>query len=245
MPHPTLDPATLRSLDTPVPPEAVRYRVVSSHIDEAFFLESGRLCAWDIIRTLSLAGVEPRGLGRVLDFGCGCSRVLRFLAPALPEAEFHGCDIDEVTIAWSRENVRAAQFAAVPHLPPTAYPDQRFDFIYALSVFSHLDLVRTILWLDELRRILARDGLLLLTVQGAMAYGAVRDTLGQRQQDEFETSGFLFVENIADNVLPDWYQTSIYKERFARLVFQSGFSVLRYEPQGMTRWQDVLLLRKR
>ena len=242
---PLPDTSTLKSLNIPIPSKDIRYRVVSSHIDEKFFMESGQQCAADIIKALNLSGIDARDFRNILDFGCGCSRVLRFLIPFLPQAKFYGCDIDNIAIEWSRKHVPAAQFAMVPHLPPTAYPREHFDFIYGLSVFSHLDLARSVLWLDELHQMLRPDGLLLLTVQGAVAYDTVKKNISKKQQDEFDTTGFLFLENIPDKVLPDWYQTSIYKEHFAKLVFQSGFSILRYDPQGMTGWQDLLLLKKR
>jgi len=239
-----LDTDSLQSLDIPVPPEDVRYRIVSSHIDENFFLDTGKQCAADIIKALNTSGIDARNFQNVLDFGCGCSRVLRFLIPFLPQASFSGCDIDNIAIEWSRENVPDTQFELVPHLPPTTYTREQFDFIYGLSVFSHLDLPRQILWLDELHQLLRPDGLLLLTIQGAVAFDQVKHSLSEKQQQEFDTTGFLFLENIPDKVLPDWYQTAIYKENFAKLVFKSGFSILRYDFQGMTGWQDLLLLRK-
>ena len=238
------DITTLRSLDIPVPPKDVRYRIVSSHIDEDFFLESGKRCAVDILQALQQSGIDARNFRTILDFGCGCSRILRFLIPFLPDATFSGCDIDPVAIQWSRKHLPGVRFETVPHLPPTSYTREGFDFIYGLSVFSHLDLPRQILWLDELHQMLPPEGLLLLTVQGAVAYDIVKNNIDETQRADFEATGFLFLENIPDKVLPDWYQTAIYKEQFARLVFRSGFSILRYDMQGMTGWQDLLLLRK-
>ena len=240
-----LDTSSMHALDIPVPPDEIRYRIVSSHIDEKTFLESGRQCAEDIINALNLSGIDARDFRDVLDLGCGCSRVLRFLIPFLPQVRFFGCDIDPVAIEWSGKHIPSAQFALVPHLPPTAYPREQFDFIYGLSVFSHLDLPRQILWLEELQQMLRPGGFLLLTVHGAWAYDAVKATLSKKQDQDFETTGFLFLENISDRVLPEWYQTAIYKEPFARLIFKSGFSMLRYDVLGMGGCQDLLLLQKK
>lgn len=243
--HAPLDTSFLKSLNIPIPAENIRYRIVSSHIDENVFLESGRQCAVDIIKALNLTNINAREFRDILDFGCGCSRVLRFLIPFLPQTRFRGCDIDNIAIEWSRKHLPDTAFSVVPHLPPTAYEREQFDFIYGLSVFSHLDLPRQILWLDELHRILRPNGLLLLTVQGSVAYNVVKDTLSEKDRAYFDATGFLFLENISDKVLPDWYQTAIYKEKFARLVFNLGFDILRYDPQGMTACQDLLLLRKK
>jgi SAM-dependent methyltransferase len=243
---PSVPAATLKSMDIPIPPKDIRYRIVSSHIDEGFFLESGRNCAGDILKALDASGIDAHGFSDILDFGCGCSRVLRYLIPFLSQAQFSGCDIDDVAIQWSLKNVPGVGFTVVPHLPPTTFPAGSFDFIYGLSVFSHLDLPRQILWLAELHRMLRPGGTLLLTVQGEVAYDAVKaNMITKKQEDDFAATGFLFVDNISDKILPDWYQTAIYKEHFARLVFCSGFEVLRYDVRGMTGWQDLLLLRKK
>lgn len=238
--------ASLKSLDVPVPPRNLRYRIVTSHIDEEQFLQSGRECVVDIVRTLGASGIDAGAFREVLDFGCGCSRVLRFFVPFLPGAHFSGCDIDKVAIDWSRASIPGVHYELVPHLPPTSFPQDKFDFIYALSVFSHMDLPRQVLWLEELRRMLKPGGVLLLTVHGAAGYQRAKEKkeITSRQEADYEATGFVFVENIPDKVLPGWYQTAIFKEHFARLFFRSGYEMLRYDERAMTGWQDILLLRK-
>lgn len=236
---------SLRALEIPVPPADVRYRIASSPIDEANFLASGELCASDVLRSLAAAGIEAGDFRSILDFGCGCSRVLRYLRPHLARAAFHGWDVDEVGIAWSREHCPGVPFDVVPHLPPTSCPSASFDFIYGLSVFSHLDLPRQLLWLEELHRVLRPGGVLLLTVHGQFALDEVKDSITTQQARDFQATGFLFLANIGDRVLPDWYQTAIYREDFARLVFGSRFDVLGYRAKGMCECQDVVLLRRR
>jgi SAM-dependent methyltransferase len=233
----------LKSLEIPIPSDEIRYRITSSPTSEDFFLESGRICAEDVLRALEASSVDTNSLRKVLDYGCGCSRILRFLIPALSNVDFEGCDIDPVGIEWSQHNV-PARFTLIPHLPPTTYKDESFDFIYGLSVFTHLDLPRQLMWLNELHRILKPDGYLLLTVQGQIAFDLVDASLNELQRKDFEEIGFLFIENIIDGILPDWYQTAIYREEFARVVFNRGFSITRYDKQGMSGWQDLILLKK-
>jgi trans-aconitate methyltransferase len=231
-------------LRIPIPPSEIRYRIVSEEISEEQFLRSGEGCAGDILKALSAAGIDSGKLENILDFGCGCSRVLRFMLPRLPQARFHGCDIDDVGIDWSRENLPGVEFSLVPHVPPASLPREHFDFIYALSVFSHLDLARQLLWFEELRQTLRPGGVLLVTVHGRAAYDKMKGKLKPWQQEAFESTGFVFVENITDQVLPDWYQTALYGESFARLVVQGRFAVLGYVARGMHDYQDVLLLQK-
>jgi SAM-dependent methyltransferase len=103
---------------------------------------------------------------RVLDFGCGAGRVLRQFAVEAKEAEFWGCDIHAPSIEWVNENLNPPFHAVVcneePGLP---FEDGHFSFIYAISVFTHLTEHATG-WLLELHRVLADNGLLMLTFMG-------------------------------------------------------------------------------
>ncbi len=125
------EPSALQSLDIPVPPPETRYRIGSSAIEAKTFLDSGRECASEILRILNLAAVDVQEFRSILDFGCGCSRVLRYFIPFLPGARFYGCDIDPVAIEWSNRNVLSAEYSLIfPRQPilannsisSTAYP---------------------------------------------------------------------------------------------------------------------------
>jgi SAM-dependent methyltransferase len=104
---------------------------------------------------------------RLLDFGCGSGRVLRYLGVEAEHTELHGCDIDEQSVQWLKENLCppvAEVFLSFPQ-PPLPKPDEHYDLIYAFSVFTHL----TDQWSDwilELHRLLSRDGLLVVSFAG-------------------------------------------------------------------------------
>jgi cyclopropane fatty-acyl-phospholipid synthase-like methyltransferase len=76
---------------------------------------------------------------RVLDFGCGCGRVMRWLAQEVPPERISGSDIDAPAVEWLAGEIPSATLAVNPGLPPLAFDDQAFDLVLSYSVFSHLD----------------------------------------------------------------------------------------------------------
>jgi SAM-dependent methyltransferase len=113
---------------------------------------------------------------RVLDFGCGAGRVLRQFGPESQIAEFWGCDIDAPSIDWISANL-TPPFQAVQckEEPGLIFPDEYFSLVYAVSVFTHLT-EHANSWLLELRRILADEGLLMLSFLGE---GMIQRTIGE------------------------------------------------------------------
>ena len=118
-----------------------------------------------------LAAALPGGLdfgdGRVLDFGCGAGRFLRYLLEHSTAAALEGCDIDERCVAWLAAHLPAPHevFRCGEH-PPLARPDGHYRLIYATSVFSHLAGTWA-QWLSELHRVLEPGGLFVASVISA------------------------------------------------------------------------------
>jgi SAM-dependent methyltransferase len=102
----------------------------------------------------------------VLDFGCGAGRTLRHFLPEAETAEFWGCDIDGESVAWLDENLSPPLhvFENGPE-PPLDLPSEKFDLIFAVSVFTHL-VESWSSWLLELRRVLKPGGTLVATFMG-------------------------------------------------------------------------------
>ncbi len=103
---------------------------------------------------------------KVLDFGCGAGRTLRHFIDAEPTAELLGCDIDAPSIDWVQEHLSPPVHAfRNDESPPLRQPDDTFDVIYCVSVFTHLARSWSA-WLVELHRVLKPGGLLLATFMG-------------------------------------------------------------------------------
>ena len=122
------------------------------------------------LTVVELLGPEWSWEGRrVLDFGCGSGRLLRQFLDEARLAEFHGSDIDEEMVSWVRKHLcpPIADVRVNGEQPPLDYPDDHFDLVTALSVFTHIadgwsD------WLLEIRRVLKPGGLLIATFLDSM-----------------------------------------------------------------------------
>jgi SAM-dependent methyltransferase len=152
----------------PMPPLELAHRV-GSLPDGADPLELydriGRGCHDQILRML------PEGWSltgrRALDFGCGAGRTLRHFLDRADETELWGSEIDEPSVEWVRAVLSPPVHVVLsPELPPLPNPDGHFDLIWAISVFTHLTDAWS-RWLLELHRLLADDGLLIVTTMGA------------------------------------------------------------------------------
>jgi SAM-dependent methyltransferase len=148
----------------PLPPTRLIVLVAGTPEPE-WFLESGALAARSIRGVLGKAGVEIERLDALLDFGCGCGRVLRQWAH-LDGPEVWGSDYNERLVAWCRENLGFADVARNALEPPLAFEDERFDLVYALSVFTHFPERLQHAWMAELRRVVKPGGLVLFSAHG-------------------------------------------------------------------------------
>jgi SAM-dependent methyltransferase len=147
------------------PPELMDY---AGRLDR-----DGGVSQYDAIGALCrrlICELLPRGWSfdgkAVLDFGCGAGRVIRHFAPEADRARFKGCDMDEASIEWAADHLDPPfSFLRNGELPPLPEPDESFDLIYAISVFTHLT-DDWAAWLLELRRLLKPDGLLIVSFIG-------------------------------------------------------------------------------
>jgi SAM-dependent methyltransferase len=210
-----------------LPPAELRYRVSSSP-DAQNFINIGKKCAADIQSAMRKVGCELTQFDRVLDFGCGCGRTLVHLKDLAPQAKFDGTDIDEAAISWCKEHLRFGTFKVGQASPPADYGSDSFDFVYAISVFTHLDAPYQFRWLEELRRITKPGGVLLLTVDSSL--------VGDKD--------FVFQRSYEDGLFPAWYQNAFHSEQYVRENFGKYFEVMGYLPRGMNEHQDVVLLKK-
>jgi O-antigen biosynthesis protein len=180
-------------LDPAQPPEDVH------HLGEGPLAAGGSIYHADLVAdALAGAQAEPRPGMRILDFGCSSGRVVRVLAAAYPEVEWHGCDPIGPAIEWAGENVPGVEFRASPIDPPLDYPDGFFDAVYAISIWSHFAEGAALRWLEEMHRLICPGGHLVLTSHGRHTVrffewtGAYPSAKRREMTDSLDKSGYWY-----------------------------------------------------
>ncbi len=130
-------------------------------------------------------GADIGAVERGLDFGCSSGRVIRALAATWPQAEWHGCDPNDEAIAWARGHLPGIEFLRSPQDPPLPYDDAAFDFVCAISIWSHFGEHAALGWLEEMRRIVRPGGRLVITSHGLQSIAHYART-GERSAIQLE-----------------------------------------------------------
>lgn len=234
----------------PIPPADLMFRV-SGGIDPGPFLQSGRESVEDFAAVLASLGRTYADFDHMLDFGCGCGRVLRWLVADRP-THISGTDIDAPAVQWVLENMPGVDARTNEGLPPLEFADQTFDLVIGYSIFSHLDETYQDRWLSELRRVTKPGAIVLLTVQGAFnwAYSVEHPLKAvpelEDMKAELHAKGFLFWKNTTnDGHFPEFYQSTWHRRTYVEAHWRAYFDVLDVREAAGRPTQDIVVLQRR
>ena len=221
------------------PPKSLVTRVHGdSEISE--FLAAGWQISKDIKAALKKNGKDFGEFQSVLDFGCGCGRVMIWNAAESNSISLYGTDIDAEAISWCQQNIKFAQFNVNQALPPLAYEDNQFDLIYLISVFTHLNEEMQLKWLQELERITKPGGIVLITTRRLRSPKEAVELAPKLVE-----AGLICVPSSGyKNVFPDWYTITLQTEDYVRNKWVDLFEIIDYIPGGIRGNQNIVLLQK-
>jgi SAM-dependent methyltransferase len=188
--------------------------------------------AVEFLSELDRHGFDYRRFDRVLEFGVGSGRLLRQFIPL--GWKLYGCDITPDLVSFASRVLNDHAQIRLTGAPPLPYENEYFDFVYAVSVFTHIQHDDTPAWVEELRRIIRPGGALIVTVFEANQYLP----LAPRELDAVENG-------------PGYYEwgSSDVTERFIFMTPEKlrdtwrSFDVLELRPR--LRDQSHLIMRRR
>jgi SAM-dependent methyltransferase len=103
---------------------------------------------------------------KILDYGCGWGRLTRFLYAFTAPENIFACDPWQPSLdacITSGLKVNLALCEEVPIVPP--FSGMQFDFIFAFSVFTHLNESAALSVLNICRQVVKKDGIMALTIR--------------------------------------------------------------------------------
>lgn len=248
----------LAALAPPIP--SIEMRNIVAAQSEPVFLWSGLRDA-EIFADVYARNSKTKNSIAVLDFGAGCGRVAQFFAQA-PQYRTFVCDVNPDLVAWCRETLPNVIAAKNDPLPPLPFEAETFDFIFALSVFTHLPEAAAFAWLRELSRILRPAGIAALSTHGPTSLSIIASSDAHQQMFRFSAaraneiltelernSGFIYVKYDPDTLIKanagKDYGNSFTHEKYIRARWpEAGFEALEFMPAGVRGWQDIAVLKK-
>ena len=120
------------------------------------------------------------GRPSILDFGCGCGRMARYL-DMMREWRAFESEIDEKHVAWCQANLRNVDTCLNGIRPPLPFDDGSMDLVYSLSLFTRLPEHVASEWLNDLARVLKPGALLITTTHGLPALDIIKNSAVHQQ----------------------------------------------------------------
>jgi ubiquinone/menaquinone biosynthesis C-methylase UbiE len=146
-----------------LPPDYLIYESFSMNYDK-YYTGSIDTVKWLIEHFSKYVELKNK---KILDWGCGPGRIIRHLPSMIGNGcEFYATDYNEKSIKWCSENIQGIQFNKNTIEAKLPYPDNYFDVIYGISIFTHLSELMHHNWYNELLRVLNKGGILFVTTQG-------------------------------------------------------------------------------
>jgi len=180
-----------------------------------------------------------------LDFGVGCGRVLAPLArlcrqsPLAGKVKWYGSDIDREAVAWCKRRLTAiGSFVVNDPMPPLPFPDQFFDFVFSISVVTHIPEDMQFAWLADLRRVAKVGGRVLLST---LPIGLIAESLTESER----AYGFYYRGGgKGTKGLPKFYQDSFHSRDYVERAWARYFSIEDFIEKGIADHQDLVVCRR-
>ena len=219
----------------PLPPSPLMHKVIARGWAKEF-LDLGKEEVDDMTSYLDKCGINVADFTSILDFGCGCGRLIRHYLQRT-DARLYGTDYNPKLVKWCQKKLKFGEFGINSFLPPLEYQDQQFDYIYMYSVFTHMGEEAIKTWMQELYRILKAGGVFLFTAHGEK----YPSFLSEQQWHSLEEGKLITLERAEEG---SNYYGSFFFPRWVKENILDGFELLGHFPGKHDLRQDTYVIRK-
>ena len=229
----------------PVPDAVRRTKVHGGEVESSFLLEGFSIFRKLDRTTTRLFDRHISDFKSILDWGCGCGRLTRYLHDLPPRSSVTGIDIDSDNIQWCQKNLPFGSFCPISTTPPTSLQGSAFDLIVGISIFTHLRQRDEFLWLEELKRLAAPGAILLMTIHGMDTLcrsGLARDLIEKLFKEGFLDAGQN--PDLDGLDIGSYYRTTFHTEDSLRRTWGEYFSIVDIVPGYIGNHQDLVVLQK-
>lgn len=182
----------------------------------------------------------------ILDFGCGVGRV------TLPFYHRHQqpktvCDVDAQAINYIQSVRPEIDAVKIEYDPPTNFPSQHFDIVFAISVWTHLPPGMQISWLDEVFRITRPGGLALISTSSFEALNRRRLRLADWinvSDHDLNREGMIFKPTPAPRGVTGVYGYTLHTGAFVRENWTRRFNLVGIEVGAIEGLQNINVLQR-
>lgn len=216
-----------------IPPAYFVYETYRLNYNEYYY--DGKETAREIISAVLEYNSAEKGCW--LDWGCGPARITRHFSGLLPAATVFGSDYNARYVNWCQKNIKGVNFTKNTLLPPFQFANNFFDCVIGISIFTHLPLNSHLQWFDELYRVLKKDGVLYITLQGE----AFRHKLLSSERMAFD------IGNTVERKVPNYGHrlfSSFHPHKAIYKIIEGKFSVLKIIEGNEPGIQDTWILKK-
>lgn len=234
-------PLTSAIDEIPLPPHRLML-AVAGHDDDDEFRRSRISGPKQMLEDLAMAGIDCAQIVDVLDFGCGCGRLLAGWLVLRTPMRLHGCDYNPELVHWCNANLPGVSVTENQLGKPLPYPAKTFDLVYLISVITHLTLREQQKLVSEFRRIVRPGGYVYVTFHGEPFYEKLF-ALVENGEEQFRKTGFLIGADEVEGSGECWTLQS--PENVIGL-FQ-GFTLIKHfraserGPTDVGAWQDSMI----